>query len=353
MSPKVILLTGAPAASEVNLASSTISRFDASICQFMGLEQDAPPSQPPPSAPVLPPWRVLPLVRQSLPTTTGFFSENHNLHAPASSDGFFTTAEITAEIENSTAVSQEGTTDTFTQFCEQSLALHGPEAGSVSQQGSWDISELTTSDISFATSTSSYGNGDGHSTVAQAPLLVPPHLSDLEDIPPARHITALNPQTVTVNLIVGIISIAQPRTITTRWGRNMSLVEILVGDETKSGFAITFWIPVSAVAGSSVSHLRLQDVVLLQNVALHVFRDKVYGQSLRKDMTKISLLWRRDGGGQYSTRDLAKNFDARRDPQKDKTRTVKNWTLHFVGGQTAPRKKNGKKSWDEPPDDTQ
>lgn len=186
-----------------------------------------------------------------------------------------------------------------------------------------------------------------------APPPVPPHLSDLEDIPRAHQVLALNPQTITVNLIVGIISIAQPRTVTTRWGRSMCLIEILVGDETKSGFAITFWVPSDAVAGSKVSLVRNQDVVLMQNVALHVFRGKVYGQSLRRDMTRINLLWRRDGGGQYTTRDLNMRSRSRHDPQRDKTRAVKEWTLHFVGGEAKAQESKGKKSWDEPPDDTQ
>lgn len=355
MSPKVIILTGAPAASEVDLASSTICHFDAAICQFMGLERDASQLQPPPSsAPLLPPWRVLPLVRQPIPTTTtaGFFSQSHNLHVPpASSDDFFTTAGIIAQSSHSTAASQDAAADdTLTRFCEQSLALlESVDASPSPQQDSMSMSDLTTSDISFATSA-------GLSNMAMSPPPpVPPHLSDLEDIPPSRHITALNPQTVTVNLIVGIISIALPRTITTKWGRDICLVEILVGDETKSGFAITFWVPVDAVATSSISRLRRQDVVLMQNVALHVFRDKVYGQSLRRDMTKTCLLWRRDGGGQYTTRNLASRSPDPRydDPQREKTRAVKDWTLHFVGGQPAARKPNGKKSWDEPPDDTQ
>lgn len=354
MPPKVILLTGAPAPSEVTSASSTIGHFDASICKFMGLEPDASHAQTPSSAPFIPPWRVLPLVRQSLPTTTGF-SQNHNIPAATSSD-FFTTADITAGDEDSTGVSQDAIADALNQFCEQSLALHGSGAAfSSPPQDSLDTSEVSITETSFETSASSLGNGAGPSTSVRAPPPVPPHLSDLEDIPPARHILALNPQTVTVNLIVGIISIAQPRTITTRWGRNMCLVEVLVGDETKSGFAITFWVPVDAIGRSNVSHLRNQDVVLMQNVALHVFRGKVYGQSLRRDMTKICLLWRRDGGGQYTTRDLAKrSSDAMsRDPQRAKTHAVKDWTLHFVGRQAAPRPKKNKKSWDEPPDDTQ
>jgi hypothetical protein len=179
------------------------------------------------------------------------------------------------------------------------------------------------------------------------------HLSDLEDIPPAKRIIALNPSTVTLNLIVGILSIAQPRSITTRWGKAMSLIELLVGDDTRSGFAVTFWLPEAEVQDSPISKLRRQEVVLLQNVALHVFRGKVYGQSLRRDMTKVSVLWSPSGPGLYCTRALAKSKPS--DPQMQKTRLVKDWVLKFVGADPSTRSKSKRKlrSWDEPPPDSQ
>lgn len=179
------------------------------------------------------------------------------------------------------------------------------------------------------------------------------HLSDLEDIPPARRILALNPQTVTLNIIAGIISTAQPRTVTTRWGRSLSLVEILLGDDTKTGFAVTFWLAEENDAAAEISALRRQDVVLMQNVALHVFKDKVYGQSLRRGMTKVSLLWRRDGSGLYSTRELSKRGQMH--PQLQKAKQVKDWVLKFVGADVGAKTRARKKrvSWDRPPDDTQ
>ena len=339
MPPRVILLAGAPTASDVHPSSCTVNHFDGPVCRFMGLPQHGSPS-PHQAQASHAPWRALPLVRQ--PLQTGFTQRHHQSFADLSRD-FFTTASVS--FGNGAAASDDGGgdagVDALTQFCEESLA----------QLDSQELSQLTPSETSFMTTTSARSD---EQPILMAPPPVPPHLSDLEDVPPARYIMELNPQTVTVNLIVGIISIAQPRTVTTKWGRSMSLVEILVGDETKSGFAMTFWLSRDAVVTSKVGQLRNQDVVLIQNVALHVFRGKVYGQSLRKDLTKVTLLWRRDGGGHYTTRGLAKNNRARPDPQREKTRLVKDWTLRFVGGGTQQtRKPTGKKSWDEPPDDTQ
>lgn len=189
---------------------------------------------------------------------------------------------------------------------------------------------------------------------SRAPPPIPCHLSDVEDVPSARLVLELDPQKITVNIIVGIISIAQPRTVTTRWGRTLSLIEVLVGDETKSGFGITFWLSSDSISQSQLSLLRRQDVVLVQNVGLNVFRNQVYGQSLRRGRTRISLLWRRDGAGHYSTRSLAKPSPTAH-PQLRKTTMVKDWVVNFVGGERSliQTKRPSRKSWDQPPDDTQ
>jgi hypothetical protein len=192
---------------------------------------------------------------------------------------------------------------------------------------------------------------------------VPANLSDVEDVPPAARILALGPQTITLNLIVGVLSIAQPRDVTTRWGRRLSLVEVLVGDDTKSGFAITFWLDTppshaSRALDAAVRGLRRQDVVLVRNVGLHAFRGRVYGQSLRHGLTQLSLLWRRDGSGHYSTRALARRSAAGGSavhPQTQKTRLVKDWVLRFVTPHAPSTRstRSAKKTWDDPPDDTQ
>lgn len=119
-----------------------------------------------------------------------------------------------------------------------------------------------------------------------------------------------------------------------------------MGDDTATGFAVTFWVPADKVAESDVVKLRRQDVVLLENVALHVFRGKVYGQSLRRGLTKLHLLWRGEGGGSYSTRSLRSGEN----PQIEKTRVVREWVLRFVGLDRGLVKGV---DWDKPPDDTQ
>lgn len=201
--------------------------------------------------------------------------------------------------------------------------------------------------------------------LSQAPR--PKHLSDLEDIPNAHYLSSIEPQTMTVNLIVGIISIAPTRTVMTgqRYGkpRATELVEMIVGDDTKTGFSITMWLPRemrvnwkdgahAAPEGSrsvlrrSLRFMRPRDVVLLQNVALSSFQGKVHGQSLKGDVTKIDLLFRKkvdddDLSGIYSVSNL--RTATGKDPQVLKVKKVRDWMTEFVGDRGSPPASKGRR----------
>ncbi|KAI0199839.1 hypothetical protein F4808DRAFT_201558 [Astrocystis sublimbata] len=302
-------------------------------------------------------WRSIPLHRERLPTG---FSQNHGfVHAYQGSPGFFNS--ISSTLETSADLSdEEPDQHTIDQFYDHSLAIHGDITSSqldttsfVTDGSSFDVTDEISEDRSTQVDKSAFelrGHGDGKAG----------HLSDLEDLPDAKYLLSISPQTMTVNLIVGIISIAEPRTIRTRWGATNSLVELLVGDDTKSGFSTTFWLSsVPSEINQLVCSLRRQDIILLRNVALSVFKNKVHGHSLRKGHTKIDLLHRRridkdDQGGKYTMRDVS--LTRRAHPQLVKTRKVWEWLIHFVGGTNLGKRTwNGNpiKRWDMPPDDTQ
>ncbi|KAK4947602.1 hypothetical protein LTR10_013548 [Elasticomyces elasticus] len=200
--------------------------------------------------------------------------------------------------------------------------------------------------------------------LGQAPR--PKHLSDLEDIPNARYLSSIEPQTMTVNLIVGILSISPPRMVVTgtKYGRprETELIEMVVGDNTKTGFVISMWLPREmhvnwkdgahatpegsrSILRRSLRFMRPRDVVLLQNVALSSFRGKVHGQSLKGDVTKIDLLFRKkvdddDIGGIYTL----SNLRTAKDPQVLKVKKVRDWMMEFVGDRdrsTTRRRREG------------
>ncbi|KAJ4018136.1 hypothetical protein NW752_002045 [Fusarium irregulare] len=342
MAQRLLLFAGAPSSSSLTSESCTITQIDDSFAQFLGLVPPKSKSAPTPLQ-NLAPWRSLPLNRK--PLHTGF-SQTHDISVNlANQSEFFTTAEVSFN-KQSQSFEQDEAETLLSQFYDHSLAVHNPLPSSrLDSFEETAFEETSFEDTSFMTTVAAVR--------ADATESAPSHLSDLEDIPSASKILALNPQTITLNVIAGIISIAQPRTVTTRWGRTLSLVEILLGDDTKTGFAVTFWLEEHNAAAAEIRALRRQDVVLMQNVALHVFQNKVYGQSLRRGMTKVSLLWRRDGSGLYSTRDLSGRGQMH--PQLQKTKQVKDWVLRFVGAAAGvkTRATRARVSWDMPPDDTQ
>lgn len=416
MSPKIILFTGAPDPSSIDWAASDLLEdFTPPISTFLGIpslahnHDSARPTDVSSisSSTKTAAWRSLPLKRPHLETGPSHLHALPNLFVPpdinfcsTASLSFFDLTEGEPQTQDGGASSQDEQRQTLlSQFYDHSLARHQdipssqlPPATHPSQH---DTTETTTTSF-FANAESSLSStADAHPSSARPPLGNPAanaHLSDLEDIPPARHLLSLAPQTVTVNLIAGIISIAAPRTVLTRHGTRMSLVEVLLGDETRAGFAVTFWLPATPPppprrAGprnpttaarepeplaSALAHLRTQDVVLLQNVALSVFMGRVYGQSLRRGLTKLHLLHRRrlDPGdneeGYYRARDFARRAGPGggpgSHPQLEKTRRVRDWVLRFVRagepvalGETGSRATavKGRKGWELPPDDTQ
>ncbi|KUI52894.1 hypothetical protein VP1G_00505 [Cytospora mali] len=404
---KLIILTGAPESDRLDWTTpDLLQTFIDPIARFVHLHSPTSAAQrqqqDDKSVLDLAVWRSLPLNRAHIPTG---FSQQHDLqfvgHFPSSAD-FLTTASISFDAASqglSQEDAEEESSRVLAEFYEHSLAVHDDlassqlvppsqkkeegKAGAEAGAGTSFASDAGTKTTSFTSEeehedSTTFPAAD-ETITAKTPLrhgvprgAVDHHLSDLEDIPPAAYLLSILPQTVTVTLIVGIISIAAPRTVETRYGTAKTLVEVLVGDETKSGFSVTFWLPGAGGESGVLAGLRGQDVVLMQNVALNVFRGKVYGGSLRRDMTRVFLLYRgrkvdgKDAGGYYSSSDLGKagrGGTQQQHPQLEKTRKVRDWVLKFVGGgpgvvgtgnRRSTRTRKGKerpprRDWNQPP----
>ncbi|PWY87582.1 hypothetical protein BO70DRAFT_360187 [Aspergillus heteromorphus CBS 117.55] len=211
-------------------------------------------------------------------------------------------------------------TSALSQFYDHSFTVH--ETSEISTPGVYPGDSMQGSGLwtdsagtSFATSSEKDGLTPGF------PIQGP--LTDLRDIPTAAYLTSIVPQTMTVNLIVAVLTVNAPRRVVTRqWRREFDLIEVVVGDDTRSGFGVTFWLPVADhedkdgdcdgdgdALGKTLASLRPRDIVLMRMVGLGSFRERVYGQSLRKGITKVDLLHRQrvdvtDAGGLYSAKRL-------------------------------------------------
>jgi len=365
MSPNTLFFTGAPLSSSLDWRSDELlDAFSSSIARFAGLDKDGEPGPQLAPSQAYASWRSLRVGSQHLPTG------HSQIHA---SDEYQGNAAFFAESDPS--FSFDGTPDdrsfprsegshsgcqsieaVASQFYEHSFALHEGLPSSqipipapndnIIFSGSED-GNTTYSTTSFETSASD-PTADSQSivaAVARVSIPVTIQISNLESIPNVAYLQSIHPQTMTVNLIVGIISISLPRLIQTRRGVCVEIVEMLVGDETKSGFGINFWIPSSPAktkkegansVKDALTGLRPQDIILLRNLALSSFRGKVYGQSLRRDMTKVDLLYRNridrtDVGGCYTAKDLKDIVEGVNRSPLAKAGRVRDWVIRFVG----------------------
>lgn len=338
-----LLLAGAPQSDSLDWEhpgllrafSEPFSRF-ASRASALNIPRSAPGLMTAPS------WRSIPLERQHLATG---YSQDHAGWKDSQCASFFPSSALASCInEPHPATGGEGehpglqfAEQVLSQFYEQSYARHSDIVSSQLAAASNSIASLNRSDTSLDSSRSSSG-ALAQSSLDAVEIPISRNVSDLKDIPNAAYLDSIHPQTMTVDLITGIISILPPRAIKTRRGTDVQLVEVLVGDETKSGFGINFWLSGSQdVEGdmqSALGGLRPQDVVLMRNIALCSFRGKVYGQSLRKEVTKVHLLFRSildrtDQGGCYKADDLLSAKTQGK--QVEKTARVRTWALQFLG----------------------
>ncbi|KAJ5183667.1 hypothetical protein N7492_001283 [Penicillium capsulatum] len=226
----------------------------------------------------------------------------------------------------------------LSQFYDHSFAVH-------------ETTQISASDLHEGTSTqtSSSGWDSGECTESckdQVPDTAPrprmPSICDLRNVPTARYLQSIAPQTMTVNLVVGVIAIHPPRRVVTRrWKKDLDIVELIVGDDTGTGFGVNFWLQPENSSGAkqdtdrlrrSLATLRPRDLALLRTVGLSSFQDRVYGQSLLGGMTQVELLHRRmvnstDAGGLYPEIPARTIED---DQPLQKVRRVREWMARFV-----------------------
>lgn len=352
---RVILLTGAPLPSSLGWTEEELcAPLQLGLLKKGAVESTKRST----TGTKAPSWRSLPLEKPHLPTGLTQISREHlpidRFDSVDAETSFLSTTELSfVSVDpdqypsERSQVSDSDKEDLFTQYYEHSFAVHEsiPSSQIVGAKSFDDSFTAEPEDSPVAFSPSSQSHPEGQVTRSR---LIGSHLSDLKDMPNAAYLRSITPQTMTVNLVVGIISISQPRTIRTRkGGRLIELVEVLVGDHTKAGFGVNIWLPPLQESDPSALQdgdlrpqtlqLRPQDVVLAKTVALSSFRGKVYGQSLRRGMTTLDLLYRNavdgdDAHGAYGAAELEQGVVD--DPQVRKVRHVKDWVMRFVGAST-------------------
>ncbi|RPA75862.1 hypothetical protein BJ508DRAFT_331668 [Ascobolus immersus RN42] len=263
-------------------------------------QRPSPQTKPPPRSTQQPSWRTLslnqPSVGQALKTASrgkadasGFSNYSTQQESAAASQSFF---------ENSLG----------TDYLEASFGAFESQNQNKSKDSGIE------SCLEGEDDSRSFQDEPSDSTVIVAAF---PHLPTnlktvkLNTVQSARQLTALQPQTVSITTIAAIIAIEPPKHITTRYGNPMMISNIIIGDETRSGFGITIWLPpdddqnveqngrrvkppteAAKRLKANVLSLRPQDVIFVSNLALTSFQDQVYGSSMGRDRTSLQILYR-------------------------------------------------------------
>lgn len=334
---RVKIFAGAPPSKSLTWDQGKLSKdFIPAFRRYLGrpLSQSASgaPSTAASSA-AWPSWREIPLQERKTATKPiswrhGPASVRDKAHEVAHSNGWVDDVSVLSATFSSPKDSFRGTKrksiedEAQKNFLEHSFAIHEELKSSqiVGEPADETTADLDTTGVmltSFLTSASSLAETSfvsntsasridelNRSHVNFQQISFPAHITNLKDLPKADHILHIGPQTITVNLVVGIIRISPARTVRTKRGRGreMDIVELLVGDDTHTPFSIAFWLlpdgsqrpmdkrgqPVQQCdpLREALDRLRIQDVVLLQSVALHAFQGKVHGQSLSRRITR-------------------------------------------------------------------
>lgn len=335
MSQKSIFLVGAPLSS--NLDWDTDELLNVPIPPFhdekvVGSAHQLPLDQPPVK------WRLL---RPS----TEKLGESYAAYEGPEDPAFLISHQLAVMGEASTETSADRI---LSQFYDHSFTVH--ETSEVSSSTDMADSGHESSLEGNGTTIIRLENED----VPPSPhaLHIPGPLSELQELPTAKYLQSIAPQTMTVNLIAGILAIHPPRRVVTRqWKTELDIIELVVGDETRAGFGVTCWTKPDKSAktretdrlGQSLASLRPHDIVLFRTIGLSTFQDRVYGQSLRGGITTVELLHRKpldmtDAVGFYQGRISSDSGDQ----PLLKVCRVRNWMLRFVadaagGGVSSPR----------------
>jgi len=345
---RLIILAGAPRVHELSWDDETLNwDLQTPIKRFLGEQGRTTASQPSQlstTIDLLPKWR----------------SVSFDLFDPmgrddANDEGLQHAARfLYSEEENlaTEAVGQERL-----QFLEHSLALINElESSNIAGPGDSTLSSsansIAATSFSLTTNSSfSASSASKLSTNVIPDLNLTGEVTDLKRIPNAAHIARIHPQTVTVNVIAAVISIAPPRTVKLRKrpGNEVEIVELLLGDETRAAFSVSFWLIPAESQQKPAADLRealkvlgTGDVVLIQHVALNVWKGCVYGQSLSRRFARNS-----------TALDVLNNAHNLPTAMKAKLNRVQGWKDNFIGAKSNPPKTLGVEREDELPPDTQ
>jgi hypothetical protein len=340
--PRVIFLTGAPDHDKLDWHHARLlAHFQGRLRNYLNPDNCENAEEPTSAFHVIPKWRTIQCSYDDAATSTA------NSTDPQRERG---TEFLSFEDDTERSEFLDHTLASFQRSDEVDTDGRA-EVRNSNPERDLSFSTLSSTDISFESASNSiieFANATD--------IKFPDSIQDLKRLPSASHLLAIQPQTVTVHLLVGMITVETRIVQLRKRTGQMDLVELLVGDETAAPFKITFWLQhlddvVNAKRASAdpdidstrraiLNSIRPGDILLLTNVALDVFKNTTYGQSLTRrragcttDVVNVSRI---------DVETTSKNI-------RIKFQCVRKWARDFVGvkdtGSDLPDKRGALPNW--------
>ncbi|MCJ1356570.1 MAG: hypothetical protein MMC33_006565 [Icmadophila ericetorum] len=356
-SPRFLFMTGSPDVQSLGWTEEDLFGEDILLPPFLPVTSSKKRKRSPSSPDTRPAWRSIPFEKESI--HNGWTQTKPEPKRADDETTFLTLrnpsfrASDTPHKKDEKSSYYEGTKE-VEEYYKHSYAVHVNDAsGSQRTEVRAEEDTYLTAKSSFQSSSSYPSPSDSESdseidpspTPARKPIPKFGVLIDLKKIPSAAQLVALGlgkrfitTYSKQVDLVVGIVDIAPTKTVYVGKRRTRrEIVEMVVADETKSGFGITLWFePLDSKHPTgmrkTVEDLRLRDLIHLRNVGLAIFNNCVHGNSLPNNLTKIELLWRKEipngENGIFSASELNYVDPANHDLMKVKK--VKDHFTHFI-----------------------
>lgn len=216
---------------------------------------------------------------------------------------------------NDTTIGFEGHSIQVDDFVQHSLAFHDTLLSSQIADDTFQDDTISSSSFlttSFDSAISKVSDEDSETNEASV-LQLPPKVvvTPLGSLPNAKYLQSIYPQTPTPTLLCVLTADVELReVIVRRGGYKMQIYEITVADNTGPTLKVSFWFrpgrnpdPKQETLRKTVDELKTGDILLLRNIALNIYNDNVYGQSLNtrisKARTTVEVLSRADGSSRY------------------------------------------------------
>lgn len=213
---------------------------------------------------------------------------NLSFSIPSVGDATGFTPEDTTDID--ATISYQDQPFDNTGFVEHSLNFHdtllsSQVATNEDVDGTFSSTSFFSTSFETASTEIEREELDSQEPIVNVPATI--RLTPLGSLPSAACLRSISPQTPTPNIVCVLAApLTEKEVLVRKSGYKMNLRELTVADDTKSDFIVSFWRRPSNKQDAenpitqALDRVQVGDVLLLRNIALNTFRDKVYGQSL-------------------------------------------------------------------------